>query len=84
LFVEGQRNWGKPLSQKKKAGKENKQIKFPKKKKNINKNLLKSSNFHTIGSSMSPKYSRILKFFLLSSLTSSQIWLIPLMDDHQR
>lgn len=37
--------------------KENKQIKYPKKKKNIYKNLLKSSNFHTIGSSMSPKYS---------------------------
>jgi hypothetical protein len=32
LFVEGQKNWGKPLS-KEKAGKENKQIKFPKKKK---------------------------------------------------
>jgi len=30
-----------------------------------------------------PKYSKILKFFLLFSLTYSQIWLIPLVDDHQ-
>ncbi len=37
----------------------------------------------TIGSSRLPKYSRILNFFLLSSLTCSQIWLIPLVDDHQ-
>jgi hypothetical protein len=34
-------------------------------------------------SSRLPNYSRILNFFLLSSLTCSQIWLIPLVDDSQ-
>jgi hypothetical protein len=29
----------------------------------------------------SPKYSRILNFFLLGSMTCHQIWLIPLVDD---
>jgi hypothetical protein len=29
-----------------------------------------------------PEYNRILKFFLISSLALSQIWLIPLVDNH--
>jgi hypothetical protein len=36
-----------------------------------------------IGSSRSPKYSRVLKFFLLFSLTCSQIGLIPLVHAHK-
>ncbi len=36
-----------------------------------------------IGSSRSPKYSRVLNFFLLFSLTCSQIGLIPLVHAHQ-
>jgi hypothetical protein len=31
---------------------------------------------------MSPISSRILQIFKLSSQTCSQIWLIPLVDDH--
>jgi len=37
----------------------------------------------TIGSTMSPKCSTILKTFLLCSLTCSQIWLNPLLIDGQ-
>jgi len=37
----------------------------------------------TIGSTMSPKCSTILKTFLLCSLTCSQIWLNPLVNDDQ-
>jgi hypothetical protein len=36
-----------------------------------------------IGSSRSPKYSRVLNSFLLFSLTCSQIGLIPLVHAHQ-
>ncbi len=34
-----------------------------------------------MGSNMSQKYRKTLKFFSLSALACSQIWLIPLMDD---
>ncbi len=37
----------------------------------------------TIGSTMSPKCSTILKTFLLCSLSCSQIWLNPLVNDGQ-
>jgi hypothetical protein len=38
-----------------------------------------------IGFSILPKHGMIIYLFLkLSSLTYSQIWLIPLVDDHQR
>ncbi len=35
----------------------------------------------TIGLSTTSKYSRILKFFIFSSVSCSQIWLFPLVDD---
>jgi hypothetical protein len=34
-------------------------------------------------SSRPPKYRRIFKIFVFFSLAYGQIWLIPLIDDHQ-
>ncbi len=49
----------------------------------IKRNCFSNRHMFTIGTTTSPKRSTILKLFLLSSVTCSQIWLNPLVNNGQ-